>query len=150
MPIWRDDGAYSRANETVQGYFRLARTALAAYEGRITAVRDGEAIPGVRAFPTPGHTPGHTAWLVHSGSDSLLIWGDVVHLPGVQLPIPDACVAFDIDAKAAAATRKRVLDQAATDRMRVAGIHLDFPSVGHIVVRGDGYAFVPDVWRPWL
>jgi hypothetical protein len=80
----------------------------------------------------------------------MLIWGDVVHLPGVQLPIPDAGVVFDIDAKAAAVTRKRVLDQVASDKMRVAGIHLDWPSAGRIVRRGGGYGFLPEVWRPTL
>ena len=151
IAFWQDEGAYSRASETVQGYFRLARTALAAYAGRTTAVADdAEPIPGIRMFPTPGHTPGHSAWHVHSGRDSILIWGDVVHLPGVQLPLPDAGVAFDIDSKAAAVTRKRVLDQVATDKMRVAGVHLDFPSVGRIVRRGEGYGFLPEVWRPTL
>ncbi len=148
IAFWRDDAAMARANEVRKAEFDLARRALAAYRGRTTAVRDGEAIPGVRAFPTPGHTPGHTAWLVESGGDAMLIWGDIVHLPGVQLAIPDACVAFDIDAKAAAAQRKRVLDFAATEKLRVAGIHLDYPSFGRIVARDRGFAFVPEVWRP--
>ena len=151
VAFWQDEGAYSRASATVQGYFRLARTALAAYRGSTTAVADDdEPIPGIRVFPTPGHTPGHSAWHVHSGGDSMLIWGDVVHLPGVQLALPDAGVAFDIDSKAAAATRKRVLDQVATDKLRVAGIHLDYPSVGRIIRRGEGYGFLPEVWRPML
>lgn len=149
VTFWQDEGAFSRATETVQGYFRLARTALAAYEGRTTLVNEGdEPVPGIHVFPTPGHTPGHTAWHVHSGDDSLLVWGDVVHLPGVQLALPDAGVAFDIDSAAAAVTRKRVLDQVTTDRMRVAGIHLDYPSVGRIVRNGEAYGFLPEVWQP--
>ncbi|MCB1485833.1 MAG: MBL fold metallo-hydrolase [Bauldia sp.] len=151
VSFWLDEGAYSRASETVQGYFRLARTALAAYEGRTTQVgADDEPVPGIRVFPTPGHTPGHTAWHVHSGDDSLLIWGDVVHLPGVQLALPDAGVAFDIDSNAAAVTRKRVLDQVTSDRMRVAGVHLDYPSVGRIVRKRDAYGYLPEVWQPIL
>jgi glyoxylase-like metal-dependent hydrolase (beta-lactamase superfamily II) len=121
VAFWMNEAAYSQATETVQRYFRLARTALQAYRGRITLVRaDQEPVPGVHVYPTPGHTPGHTAWHVHSGGDSLLIWGDVVHLPGVQLALPDAGVAFDIDYQAAAVTRKRVLDMVASEGMRVA------------------------------
>jgi glyoxylase-like metal-dependent hydrolase (beta-lactamase superfamily II) len=149
--FWQDEGAYARASPTVQGYFHLARTALAAYAGRVSAVAGGdEPVPGITVFPTPGHTPGHTAWHIHSGNDSLLIWGDIIHLPGVQLALPDAGVAFDIDSPKAAATRKRVLDQVASDAMRVAGIHLDYPSMGRILRRGSGYGFLPEVWRPWL
>jgi glyoxylase-like metal-dependent hydrolase (beta-lactamase superfamily II) len=148
LAFWRDDGELARAADSQKGNFALARTALAAYEGRVTAVRDGEAIPGVRAFPTPGHTPGHTAWLVESAGDSLLIWGDIIHLPGVQFALPHACVAFDIDAAAAAAARRRILDMAATERLRVAGIHLDYPSFGRVVRAGEGYGFVPEVWKP--
>jgi glyoxylase-like metal-dependent hydrolase (beta-lactamase superfamily II) len=149
VAFWQDDAAYTRATPTVQRYFQLARTALAAYRGRVSQVRGGqEPVPGIVVVPTPGHTPGHTAWHVHSGADSLLIWGDVVHLPGIQLALPDAGVAFDIDSAAAAATRKRILDMVASDRIRVAGIHLDYPSFGRIVRRGDAYGYLPEVWTP--
>jgi glyoxylase-like metal-dependent hydrolase (beta-lactamase superfamily II) len=149
VAFWQDESAFARATPTVQRYFQLARTALAAYRGRVTQVRGGqEPVPGIVVVPTPGHTPGHTAWHVRSGADSLLIWGDVVHLPGIQLALPDAGVAFDIDSTAAAATRKRILDMVASDRIRVAGIHLDYPSFGRIVRRGDAYGYLPEVWTP--
>jgi glyoxylase-like metal-dependent hydrolase (beta-lactamase superfamily II) len=149
LAFWQDDGALARAGEADKRHFGLARTALAAYQGRITAVADGvEPVSGIRLFATPGHTPGHSAWHIHSAGESMLIWGDVVHFPGVQLPIPDAGVVFDIDRAAAAATRKRVLDQVASDRIRVAGIHLDWPAFGRIVRRGEGYDFLPEVWQP--
>ena len=35
-----------------------------------------------------------------------------------------------------------------TDRLLVAGMHLDFPTFGHVVRSGGAYAFVPAVWRP--
>ena len=57
-------------------------------------------------------------------------------------------VAFDLDATAAATARRRVLDIVATDQTRVGGIHLDYPAFGHVVPAGEGYAFVPEVWRP--
>jgi len=130
--------------------FRQVRAALAAYAGRIRTVNSNEAVSGVRSFPTPGRTPGYTAWMVESGGDALLIWGDVIHFPGIQFAIPDASVAFDIDAAAAAEARKKVLRFAAGERLCVAGIHLDFPAFGHVVPSGAAYRFVPEVWRPTL
>jgi glyoxylase-like metal-dependent hydrolase (beta-lactamase superfamily II) len=150
LAFWRDDAAMSQATGSVLRDFGLARAALAAYEGRIRSVTKGEALPRVFAYPTPGHTPGHTAWLVQSDGDSLLIWGDIIHHPGVQFALPDTSVAYDIDPVAAAEARKKVLRFAAGEGLRVAGVHLDFPAFGHIVANAGGYRFIPDVWRPAL
>ena len=148
LAFWKDDGAMSRATAEGEGDFRLARAALAAYGDRVRTVKTNEVAPGVRAFPTPGHTPGHTAWLVQSGGDTLLIWGDIVHFPGMQFAFPDTSVAYDIDPAAAAEARKKVLKFVAGEKLRVAGVHLDFPAFGHVVPNGAAYRYVPEVWRP--
>jgi glyoxylase-like metal-dependent hydrolase (beta-lactamase superfamily II) len=148
LAFWRDDGAMARATAEGQGDFRLARAALAAYGDRMRTVKTGEVSPGVRAFPTPGHTPGHTAWLVESNGNGLLIWGDIVHFPGMQFAFPDTSVAYDIDPAAAAEERKTVLKFVAEEKLRVAGVHLDFPAFGHVVRNGSAYRYVPEVWRP--
>ena len=83
---------------------------------------------------------------VASGAAQLLVWGDLVHLAPLQLPRPDWSVAFDVDRTQAAASRKRVFDQAATDRLLVAGMHLPFPGVGFVARQSDGYAYVPQLW----
>ena len=67
-------------------------------------------------------------------------------VPGIQFAHPEAGMVFDVDGAQAIATRKRIMDMAATDRLRVAGMHLDFPSFGHVVRQGAAYAFVPEVW----
>lgn len=148
--FWRDDGAMARATPEGQGDFHLARAALGAYGDRVRTVKTDQVAPGVRAFPTPGHTPGHTAWLVESNGDALLIWGDIVHFPGMQFAFPDTSVAYDIDPAAAAESRKKVLKFAAGEKLRVAGVHLDFPTFGHVVSNGSAYRFVPEVWRPTI
>ena len=148
LTFWKDDGAMARATAEGQGDFRLARAALAAYGDRVRTVKTDEVAPGVRAFPTPGHTPGHTAWLVQSRADALLIWGDIVHFPGMQFAFPDTSVAYDIDPAAAAEARKKVLKFVAGEKLRVAGVHLDFPAFGHAVSNGATYRYVPEVWRP--
>jgi glyoxylase-like metal-dependent hydrolase (beta-lactamase superfamily II) len=129
-----------------RAFFSGMRTATAPYRDRIRTVTDGPALPGVVAITVPGHTPGHTAWLVESSDDAVLIWGDIVHVPSVQLAVPEAGTVLDIDREQGVATRRRVLDMVAAERIRVAGVHLDFPAFGHIVKSGSGYRFVPSLW----
>jgi glyoxylase-like metal-dependent hydrolase (beta-lactamase superfamily II) len=144
---WSDDKVLAQAdNEQDKQFVLLARATLTAYRARTRTVTDGEALPGITAVPAPGHTPGHTGWLIASGADTLLIWGDVVHLPGIQFAHPEAGMAFDVDGAQAIATRRRLMDMAATERLRVTGMHLDFPGFGHVVRAGAAYAFIPEVW----
>jgi glyoxylase-like metal-dependent hydrolase (beta-lactamase superfamily II) len=146
--FWNDDTVMANAPDDMKAFVTLARTTMAAYGNRMRQVSQGEVLPGITAVPAPGHTPGHTGWLLSSGGDSLLIWGDIVHMPGVQFARPDVGVGFDVDGAQAIATRQRIMDMAATDRLRVAGMHLDFPAFGHVARTGQGYTFVPEVWRP--
>ncbi len=148
LSFWQDDAVLAQASEENRGFIRLARNVLEAYRGRVRKVVAGEVLPGVIVVPAPGHTPGHTAWLIASGGESLLIWGDVVHLQGVQFARPGAGMWFDVDGALAIATRLRIMDMAATDRLLVAGMHLDFPAFGHVARAGEGYAFIPAVWTP--
>jgi glyoxylase-like metal-dependent hydrolase (beta-lactamase superfamily II) len=151
LQFFRDPDSPSRAPPgEPQEFFAGMRFATAPYADRIRTVRDGPVMPGVTAVTQPGHTPGHTGWLVESGNDAVMIWGDILHMPNVQLSAPQAGTILDIDRDLAVATRRRALDMAATDKLRVAGIHFDFPAFGHIVRRADAYAFVPEVWRAVL
>jgi glyoxylase-like metal-dependent hydrolase (beta-lactamase superfamily II) len=146
---WADDATLAHAtNDQDRGFVQLARDTIAAYADRTRLLTAGEALPGISIVPEPGHTPGHSGWLVASGGESLLIWGDIVHMPGVQFARPEAGMGFDVDGPAAIETRKRIMDMAATDRLMVAGMHLDFPCFGHVARATAGYAFVPDVWTP--
>jgi glyoxylase-like metal-dependent hydrolase (beta-lactamase superfamily II) len=148
--FWQDDAIMASVPEDSKGYFLGARAALGAYADRTRLIAEGEVMPGITAIPAPGHTPGHTGFMVTSGSESLLIWGDVVHIPGVQFARPEVGVTFDADPAGAIATRARLLDMAATDNLLVAGMHMDFPVFGHVARQSQGYALVPEVWTPWV
>jgi glyoxylase-like metal-dependent hydrolase (beta-lactamase superfamily II) len=87
----------------------------------------------------PGHTPGHTNWLIQSGGERILIWGDIVHLAPVQLARPEARLIYDVDSELAAATRQRVLDWVASERLVVAGAHLGFPGFGRVERSGERF-----------
>ena len=147
--FWQDPATAAAATtDQDRAFTALARAVLAAYAGRTRTLGAGEALPGVTAVPLPGHTPGHTGWRITDGDDALLVWGDVVHLPGIQFARPDAGMGFDTDGAQAVATRRRIMAEAAAQRLAIAGMHLDFPAFGHVVRAGEGYGFVPDIWSP--
>jgi glyoxylase-like metal-dependent hydrolase (beta-lactamase superfamily II) len=135
--------ANERDSERVQRAIPAAKRATAPYRGRIRTVPAGGVLPGISAVLQPGHTPGHTCWLLESKGERLLIWGDIVHLPAVQVPRPDTSLVYDVDPVLAPQTRARVFDWVARERLAVAGAHLPFPGFATITRQGDGYAFAP-------
>ena len=147
LAYWFDDGALAKADErSAKLYFQSGREQVAPYKARTRLFTDGEVFPGVTAVPSHGHTPGHTAFLIASGNDQLMIWGDTVHVPEVQTAFPEAGMAFDTDLAAAAAARKRMFDRVATDGILIAGMHLHFPAFSRLARRGDAYALYPEAW----
>lgn len=102
-----------------------------------------ELVPGVRSYPSFGHTVGHTSYMIESDGQKLLLMGDLIHVPAVQLDHPDVTIAFDTDPKAAAASRIKVFNQVARERTLVAGAHLPFPGIGHLRAVGKTYRWVP-------
>jgi glyoxylase-like metal-dependent hydrolase (beta-lactamase superfamily II) len=142
--FWLDRDETSATEERIRRNIAKARVTTAPYRARMRTVRDGEAMPGVSAILQAGHTPGHTGWLLHSGNDSLLIWGDLVHLASIQIPRPDTGLVYDVDPQMAGVTRQRMFDRIAADRLRVAGAHIDFPGFGYVTRSGAGYRFETD------
>ena len=104
---------------------------------------DGEVVPGVRAWATPGHTPGHTSYVVESKGEKLIVTGDLIHVAAVQLDDPSVTVSFDTDGKAAEAARAKVFAEAAKDGTLIAAAHLQFPGIGRLKANGKGWQFVP-------
>jgi glyoxylase-like metal-dependent hydrolase (beta-lactamase superfamily II) len=147
LPHWFDDSTMEKADERSRKLFFLAgREQVAPYKNRTRLFRQGEVFPDVTAVPSHGHTPGHTAYLVASGNDQLMIWGDTVHVPEVQTAFPAAGMAFDTDLAAAAASRKRMFDRVSADGVLIAGMHLHFPAFSRLARRGDGYALYSEAW----
>jgi glyoxylase-like metal-dependent hydrolase (beta-lactamase superfamily II) len=150
---WFDDAAMARGTEREKKLmFQQAREQCAPYRDRMrTFVGDDiELFPGVTTLQCHGHTPGHTGFMVQSGKDALLIWGDTVHMPEVQVPRPEVTMTVDVDPPAAEASRRRVFDRAAADRLLVTGMHLHFPGFGHVAKDVGGYRFVPEHWQQTL
>lgn len=98
-------------------------------------------------MPLPGHTPGHTGYLVASDGESLLISGDFIHVPEVPVARPEVTIQFDMDPAQAAAARRRMPDMAASEQVHVAGMHLHVPGTAHIAREGHGDRLYPDAWE---
>ena len=143
---WLNAATMDKADAAKRGGFQAAMNALAPY---IAAHRfqpigvDGEIVPGIRSWATPGHTPGHTSYVVESRGRRLIVAGDLIHVAAVQFDDPTVTISFDSDAAGAAASRAKVFRQAAKDRALIAAAHLQFPGIGRLRANGKGWEFVP-------
>jgi glyoxylase-like metal-dependent hydrolase (beta-lactamase superfamily II) len=104
---------------------------------------NAEVAPGIRLIAAPGHTPGHSAFLVTSGKDQLMVSNDTMYVPALLAPHPDWQGAYDQDGPMAVATRRKLVDQVIADKMMICGAHFPFPGAGAFVKDGDAYAFTP-------
>lgn len=139
VTFWQDDGNLNRAPERARGNFLVARQAFEAYRKALRTFDAGEVLPGMTAIPLPGHTAGHTGYRLESGGQNLLVWGDIVHFPEIQIPRPEVSIAFDQDAHLAAETRGRLLDLASSEHLLIAGMHLGELGFAQIERIGGNY-----------
>lgn len=109
-----------------------------------TFAAGGEIIPGVvRAVDVKGHTAGHSAYLIGSGTDSLLYIGDSLHHYVVSVQKPEWNLAFDSDQATAAASRQQLLQQNAASGQRIHAVHFPFPGLGRFTSQAGGFAWSP-------
>lgn len=145
---WLAPAGRAQAPDFLASFFDSARDAVAPYvrAGRFRpfdAAAGAELVPGIRPVAAPGHTPGHSGYLVTDGGQALLVWGDVVHVAAIQLDAPGVTLKYDTDPARAAATRTALLERAAREHLLVAAAHVAFPGLGHVRQDGDGYTWLP-------
>ena len=137
-----DDGAND--GDIVKSIRRRNRLNMAPYASRTRRMRQGEEVLGCTPILAAGHSPGHTCWRIDAGGgETLLAWGDIVHLASVQIAHPEAALTYDLDKEMAQQSRRRILDMAAAEGLTIAGAHIDAPGLGRIVRTGAGFAFAP-------
>ncbi|AEF45089.1 beta-lactamase domain-containing protein [Serratia sp. AS12] len=139
VSFWEDDSNLSRASERARGNFLFARKVFDKYRERIHTFTDNEVRPGISAIPLLGHTAGHSGYRLESDSSSLLIWGDIVHFPHIQIARPDVSIAFDQDPLVSAETRSKLLDAVSSDKTLIAGMHLGELGFARIERAGKSY-----------
>jgi glyoxylase-like metal-dependent hydrolase (beta-lactamase superfamily II) len=148
---WMDDANMNAAPADLKLTFLNQRRIFTDIKKQVTQFTPGkEVAPGIVTLPAAGHTPGHTVFAIHSGDQSLLVLSDTAQHPAVFARHPDWQAAFDIDGATAVATRKKIFDRAAADRMLVTGYHFPFPACGHLIKTATGYEHVPVEWQTTL
>jgi glyoxylase-like metal-dependent hydrolase (beta-lactamase superfamily II) len=147
--FWMDDANMSRAEGAVHKYFLNARRIFADIARDVRRFKPGEEVaPGIVSIPAYGHTPGHTAFAIHSGGQSMLAMSDTVRNPYLFVRHPGWQPIFDMDGPRAVKARRAMLDRAAADRMLVEAYHFPFPACGHIARTRTGYELTPVMWSP--
>jgi glyoxylase-like metal-dependent hydrolase (beta-lactamase superfamily II) len=148
--FWMDESNVSKLPEPAKGQIKNPARVFGALGNKVTKYQDKQVlVPGITAVSSPGHTPGHFSHLVSSGNGTLLVQADITAgAASLFVRNPDWQFVFDTDRPQAVATRKKLYDMAATDRIMVQGYHLAFPAVGYIEKTGNGYRHVPATWLP--
>ena len=143
--FWMDDGEMSRAPKgRMSELFENNRRVFDALGRKVTPYAWAkEVAPGVTAVGTPGHSIGHTSYVVASGRDSVYVQSDVTNVPYLFANHPGWQAFFDQDPPKTVATRRRVYDMLAADKMKVQGFHHPFPALGRVEKAGDGYRVIP-------
>jgi glyoxylase-like metal-dependent hydrolase (beta-lactamase superfamily II) len=150
---WTSREAQKSAPQFLSSMFDGAIDSLAPY---VAAHRvrtfDGETqlLPGIRAIPVAGHTPGHTAYRIESRGLTLLAWGDVVHVAPIQFPRPGVRLKYDSDEDAAESQRLALYAEAARAGWWIAAAHIAFPGLGHILSRDGQYDWAPAQYTTWV
>lgn len=146
--FWLQDDLVNQVSTDMQQFVVGAVNSLNVDGADWSLMNDGtEIVPGVRVIDTPGHTIGHMSVVIESGGKQLIALGDSMNHAWMSTARPEWVGSFDMDPDQTVATRKRLLDMAAADRMAVLGYHFPFPGVGHIARDGDDYRFVPALWQ---
>jgi glyoxylase-like metal-dependent hydrolase (beta-lactamase superfamily II) len=149
--FWMDDGEMSRATPgRMQGLFKDNRRVMSGEILKRTATYEWgkEIAPGITSVSTPGHTVGHTSYVIASGSARLFVFSDVTNRPELFVRNPGWHAFFDQIPDMAEATRRKVLDMLVADKMLVQTFHAPFPALGHIEKDGQSYRFVQAPWSP--
>lgn len=146
--FWLSKEIMAKAPEEAKIFFKVAQDGAAPYiaAGKWKPYEGmAEIVPGIAPYAIPGHTPGHTGYMISSKGQSLLVWGDVAHVGAVQMPHPEISIVFDSDSASAIKTREDLLVKLAADKTMIAAAHMPFPGLGRLrkADNGEGYDWVP-------
>lgn len=140
---WFDPETVNKVPENRQSFAVGARRNMAAIEDKCSRFKPGEEVlPGIAAFDTAGHTPGHTSFHIQQGSDSVMVIGDVITNPLYSFSNPDWQMGTDSDAEQGVKARKMLLDRMAAEKMQIIGYHLPHPGTGYVERKDAAYTYV--------
>jgi glyoxylase-like metal-dependent hydrolase (beta-lactamase superfamily II) len=142
--FWIDPDTASKVPDALKGMALGTARILRKIESKIERRKAGDTVaPGLTYMATPGHTPGHMAVLIDNGGQRLIVGGDVLTNIATSFARPDWRVGSDFDRDQGIATRRRLLDQLANDKVPLVGFHLAWPGYGAVERAGSVYRFIP-------
>jgi glyoxylase-like metal-dependent hydrolase (beta-lactamase superfamily II) len=145
------DESKAGINDMMKMLIGGARQNLLPNRDRIVFIKDGqEVVPGIQAMFTPGHTVGHTSFMITSQGQSLFNTGDVCHHHIISTERPRVPFAFDTDGQQGVASRLKVFDMLSSTRTPMLAYHFPWPGVGFIGKQGDSYRYFPAPMRTLL
>ncbi|WP_448043366.1 MBL fold metallo-hydrolase [Bradyrhizobium liaoningense] len=146
--FWTDEGKLGSA---AKDFVVHARKNLLPVRDRIVFFKDGqEFLPGVQAIAAPGHTVGHTIFMVTSAGKSFAFLGDLSHHSVLLLERPRMEFSYDTDPKQAADSRVKLLTMLAANKTPVMSYHFAWPGYGHVAKSGDGFHYYPEPMKMTL
>jgi glyoxylase-like metal-dependent hydrolase (beta-lactamase superfamily II) len=139
---WTDEG---KLGSPLKDFVVHARKNLMPIRDKLVFYKDGqEFLPGVQALAAPGHTVGHTMFLITSEGKSFAFLGDLTHHQILLMEHPRMELSYDTDPKQAAESRVKMLDMLAANKIAVMSYHYPWPGVGHVVKTGEGFHYLPE------
>lgn len=137
---WTNPDTVTTIGEARTTFAVGAARRLDAIAEQLTFIEDGEEpLPGVIARMTPGHTPGHMAFIL---GGKALVTGDAISNNHVAFFRPGYASPSDQEPDKAAATRVALLDQITADNLSVVGFHLPGGGVGSVTRDGNSYTYI--------
>lgn len=141
---WRKDDTLEKTPEARKSFVVGARNRMDVMEERVQLFdRGAELLSGIETVDTSGHTPGHTSFAIHEGSNSVLVIGDAMTNHVVSFLKPDWPAGADQDTDKGIETRKRLLDRLSAEKTQIVGYHLPLGGVGYVEKKDTAYRFVP-------
>lgn len=143
--FWTSDAEKSRAPAgRMTELFAMNQRVLSGLGDRVRLYDwETDVTPGLRAVGTPGHSIGHTSFLLQSGSEQVFVQSDLTSLEALFVRHPDWSAFFDQDPALAVSTRRRIYDMLSTERLRMQGFHHPLPGPNYVEKHRDGYVLVP-------
>lgn len=134
--------------EARKGNRELFMKRIAPHAERASFLKPGEdVVSGITAVDVFGHSPGLLGFHIESEGKRFVIAADAVTHYAMAIQRPDWYFDMDDEKDKAVASRKRLLDMLATDRVFMTAYHMPFPGVGWIERAGTGYRYVPHSYQ---
>jgi glyoxylase-like metal-dependent hydrolase (beta-lactamase superfamily II) len=142
---WTDPGRLDKLAEGRKAAGKRIASVFPTWNNWKLAADGAEVAPGVRLIAAPGHTPGHSVFLVTSGKEQLMVSNDTMYVPALLAPHPEWEGTYDQNGPMAVTARRKLIDQVIADKMMICGAHFPFPGAGVFAKDGNAYSFTPVV-----